>query len=66
LIISGERTIGYDEIHARIARAATGFRALGLRDGAPVAMMLRNDSALSRFRAARPRWAVRWCQSTGI
>jgi long-chain acyl-CoA synthetase len=45
LIISGERTIGYDEIHARIARAATGFRALGVRDGTPVAMMLRNDFA---------------------
>ena len=45
LIISGERSIGYHEIHARIARAATGFRALGLRDGAPVAMMLRNDFA---------------------
>ena len=45
LIISGERSIGYDEIHARIARAATGFRALGLRGGAPVAMMLRNDFA---------------------
>jgi long-chain acyl-CoA synthetase len=45
LIISGDRSIGYPEIHARIARAATGFRALGLRDGAPVAMMLRNDLA---------------------
>ena len=45
MIISGERKIGYHEIHARIARAATGLRALGLRDGAPVAMMLRNDFA---------------------
>ena len=45
MIISGERTIGYDEIHTRIARAATGFRALGLSGGAPVAMMLRNDFA---------------------
>ncbi len=46
MIISGERRISYPEIHARIARAATGFRTLGLRDGAPVAVMLRNDFAL--------------------
>jgi long-chain acyl-CoA synthetase len=46
LIISGERIIGYPEIHARIARVATGLQTLGLRDGAPVAMMLRNDFAL--------------------
>jgi long-chain acyl-CoA synthetase len=45
MIIGGERSIGYPEIHARIARAATGFQTLGLRDGAPVAMMLRNDFA---------------------
>ena len=45
LIISGERTIGYDEIHTRIARAAAGFHGIGLRGGAPVAMMLRNDFA---------------------
>ena len=45
MIISGDRSIGYPEIHARIARAATGLRTLGLRDGAPVAMMLRNDFA---------------------
>src|SRR4029453_15758207 len=46
MIISGERRISYSEIHARIASAATGFRTLGLRDGAPVAAMLRNDFAL--------------------
>ncbi len=46
MIISGDRSISYPEIHARIARAATGLRALGLRDRAPVAMMLRNDFAL--------------------
>ncbi|QWG19143.1 AMP-binding protein [Bradyrhizobium sediminis] len=45
MIISGDRSIGYPEIHARIARAATGLRTLGLRDGAPVGMMLRNDFA---------------------
>jgi long-chain acyl-CoA synthetase len=46
MIISGERTIGYAEIHLRIAQAASGLKALGLRQGAPVAMMLRNDFAL--------------------
>ncbi|MDP3694202.1 AMP-binding protein, partial [Bradyrhizobium sp.] len=46
MIISGERSIGYPEIHARIARAATGLRTLGLKGGTPVAMMLRNDFAL--------------------
>jgi long-chain acyl-CoA synthetase len=46
MIISGEREISYPEIHARIARAATGLRTLGLPAGTPVAMMLRNDFAL--------------------
>jgi long-chain acyl-CoA synthetase len=45
MIISGEREISYPDIHARIARAATGFRTLGVRDGRPVAVMLRNDFA---------------------
>lgn len=45
MIISGERSISYPEIHARIARAASGFRALGVGGGKPVAMMLRNDFA---------------------
>ena len=45
-IISGERTVSYSDIHARIARAATGFKSLGLGGGTPVAMMLRNDFAL--------------------
>ena len=44
-IISGEREISYSDIHARIARAAAGFRALGLGGGVPVGMMLRNDFA---------------------
>ncbi|MBR1271677.1 AMP-binding protein [Bradyrhizobium sp. AUGA SZCCT0222] len=46
MIIGGERTISYPQIHARIARAATGFQSLGLGGGTPVAMMLRNDFAL--------------------
>jgi long-chain acyl-CoA synthetase len=52
MIISGERRIGYPEIHQRIARAANGFKALGLRDGAPVALMLRNDFAFFEASAA--------------
>ncbi len=44
-IISGERRISYPDIHARIARAAAGFRAIGLGGGTPVGMMLRNDFA---------------------
>src|SRR5918999_435478 len=45
MIISGERRISYAELHLRIACAATGLKSLGVRDGAPVAMMLRNDFA---------------------
>jgi long-chain acyl-CoA synthetase len=45
MIISGERSISYAELHLRTARAATGLKSLGLRDGTPVAMMLRNDFA---------------------
>jgi long-chain acyl-CoA synthetase len=51
-IISGERQISYPEIHARIARAATGFRAFGLSGGVPVGMMLRNDFAFFEVSAA--------------
>ena len=35
MIISGERRIGYPEIHARIASAATGFRTLGRATARP-------------------------------
>src|SRR5258708_38021280 len=52
MIISGERRISYGDIHARIARAANGFRALAVRDGKPVGMMLRNDFALFEVVAA--------------
>ncbi len=45
MIVSGERRITYPEIYERIARAASGFKALGVAGGAPVAMMLRNDFA---------------------
>ena len=51
-IISGERQISYPEIHARIARAAAGFRAFGLGGGVPVGMMLRNDFAFFEVSAA--------------
>jgi long-chain acyl-CoA synthetase len=46
MIIGGERSISYSEIQTRIARAATGFRSLGVGGGTPVAIMLRNDFAL--------------------
>ncbi|MGN6284097.1 MAG: acyl-CoA synthetase [Afipia sp.] len=52
MIISGQREITYSEIHNRIARAATGLAALGLRGGTPVGMMLRNDFALFETSAA--------------
>ena len=52
MIVSGERRIGYSDIQDRIARAAAGLRALGLRDGTPVGMMLRNDFALFEISAA--------------
>ncbi|WOH82571.1 acyl-CoA synthetase [Bradyrhizobium sp. BEA-2-5] len=52
MIISGDRQISYGDIHARIARAASGFRALGVQGGKPVAMMLRNDFALFEVVAA--------------
>ncbi len=52
MIISGDRRISYPEIYQRIARAANGFKALGLRDGAPVALMLRNDFAFFEASAA--------------
>ena len=55
MIISGERRISYSEIHQRIAQAANGFKALGLRDGAPVGLMLRNDFAFFEASAAAAR-----------
>ena len=51
-IIGGERQIGYPEIHTRIARAAAGFKALGVSGGKPVGMMLRNDFAFFEVSAA--------------
>ena len=33
MIIGGDRSVTYPEIHARIARAASGFGALGLGGG---------------------------------
>lgn len=52
MIISGERRIDTSEIQQRIARAASGFKALGLRDSAPVGLMLRNDFAFFEASAA--------------
>ncbi|CAN5417551.1 acyl-CoA synthetase [soil metagenome] len=43
MIISGERQIGYAEMHERIALSARGLAALGFEPGAQVALMMRND-----------------------
>ncbi len=45
MIISGDRQISYPDIHRRITHAANGFKTLGLRDGSPIGLMLRNDFA---------------------
>ena len=65
MIISGERRIDYPDLHARIRRAAGGISTLGGREGAPVAMMLRNDFALFEVVAAsaalgRPVVPINW------
>lgn len=52
MIISGDRQISYPEIRARVSRATSGLKALGLSGGKPVAMMLRNDFALFEVSAA--------------
>ena len=52
MIVSGDRSIDYSAIQERIARAVTGLKTLGLRNGAPVGMMLRNDFAFFEISAA--------------
>jgi len=44
-LIAGERRLALPELQARAARAANGFRALGIGEGGAVALMLRNDFA---------------------
>jgi long-chain acyl-CoA synthetase len=44
-LISGERAIELAALHQRAARAAGGYRALGIGEGGAVALMLRNDFA---------------------
>src|ERR1044072_4311320 len=46
MIISGDRSISYPDIHARAPREATWLKEVGLASGAPVELMLRNDFAL--------------------
>jgi long-chain acyl-CoA synthetase len=50
LIVSGARELRQAELFARVARAASGFDALGIGENSAVAMMLRNDFAF--FEAA--------------
>ncbi len=45
LIISGERRESYEEMELRIRRSAAAIASLELANGAPVALMLRNDFA---------------------
>jgi long-chain acyl-CoA synthetase len=52
MIISGNRSIDYSEMRIRSARVAAGFLAMGLREEAPVALMLRNDFAFFEASAA--------------
>src|SRR5688572_3677996 len=44
-VIAGERSVALADLHARAARAAAGFHALGIGEGGAVALMLRNDFA---------------------
>jgi long-chain acyl-CoA synthetase len=50
VIRSGDRQVGYVNLETTVAKAASGFRALGLGEGDAVALMLRNDIAF--FEAA--------------
>ncbi len=43
LIVSGEREIRQADLSARAARAASGFRAIGIGENDAVALVLRND-----------------------
>ena len=45
-LISGERIVDLARLMERAARAASGFRALGIGEGGAAAMMLRNDFAM--------------------
>ena len=45
LVIAGPRIRSHADIRARAARAAQGFRALGIGEGDTVALLLRNDFA---------------------
>jgi long-chain acyl-CoA synthetase len=49
-IRSGGRTLTLTQVQERAARAAAGFRSLGLKEGDTVALLLRND--LSLFEAS--------------
>jgi long-chain acyl-CoA synthetase len=52
MIIAGKRRVRYDAIAHGIARATTGFKALGISGETPVALMLRNDFAFFEASAA--------------
>src|ERR1700694_3198508 len=50
LIVSATRELRQSDLFGRVARAASGFHALGIGDNSAVAMVLRNDFAF--FEAA--------------
>jgi long-chain acyl-CoA synthetase len=45
VIISGPRQVSHGELLDRAARVASGFQALGCREGSSIALCLRNDFA---------------------
>ena len=56
-LVSGARTLTATTFTDRIGRAASGFAALGVRQGDCVALLLRNDFAFleASLAAVRPR-----------
>ena len=45
VILSGDRRLTQEELHERVARAASGFQRMGIGEEDAVAVMLRNDFA---------------------
>jgi long-chain acyl-CoA synthetase len=52
VIVSGSRRIAYADLEKVVTRAASGFSSFGIREGAQVALMLRNDIAFFEAAAA--------------
>jgi long-chain acyl-CoA synthetase len=52
VIVSGDRRVDYADLEKAVAKAASGFAALGVREGDSIALMLRNDVAFFEAAAA--------------